>query len=53
MMPESYMTSTEVPAAAQKAAREKKWLEENREAIEYCNKHFEENGLALEEYRTF
>jgi antitoxin CcdA len=40
-------------AAKVKAARETKWLEENREAIEYCNKFVEENGLALEEFRTF
>jgi len=52
-MPESDTTSTETLAAAQKAAREKKWLEENREAFEYCIKDVEENGLALEKFRTF
>jgi antitoxin CcdA len=40
-------------AAQVKVAREKQWLEENREAIEYCNKYVEENGLTLERYRTF
>jgi post-segregation antitoxin (ccd killing protein) len=46
------MTSPEAPAAAQKAAREKKWLEANYEVFEYCIKYFEENGLALKECRT-
>jgi antitoxin CcdA len=40
-------------AAEVKAAGAKKWLEENREAIEYCNQYVEENGLLLEEYRTW
>jgi len=40
-------------AAQVKAAREKQWLEENREAMEYCNKDVEENGLPLERFRTF
>jgi antitoxin CcdA len=40
-------------AAQVKAAREKKWLEENREAIECYNKYVEENGLTLERFRTF
>ncbi len=40
-------------AAQVKAAREKQWLEENREAFEYCNKYVEEHGLILERYRTF
>jgi antitoxin CcdA len=40
-------------AAQVKAAREKKWLEENREAIEQWNRYVEENGLLLAEYRNF
>jgi antitoxin CcdA len=40
-------------AAAVKKAREQKWLEENKEAIEEYNKYVEEHGLTLEEYRTF
>ena len=36
-----------------KAAREKQWLEENREALEYCNKYVEEHGLTLERFRSF
>jgi antitoxin CcdA len=40
-------------AAQVKAAREKKWLGENREAFEYYNKYVEENGLTLERFRTF
>jgi post-segregation antitoxin (ccd killing protein) len=43
------MTSPQTSAAAQKATREKKWLEENREAFEYRDKDVEENGLALEQ----
>jgi antitoxin CcdA len=40
-------------AAQVKAAREKKWLEENREAIEYWNDRMEREGLLLAEYRIF
>jgi len=40
-------------AAAVKKAREQKWLEENKTAIEEYNKYVEEHGLTLEEYRTF
>jgi antitoxin CcdA len=40
-------------AAQVKAAREAKWLVENREAIEYWNEKMEREGLTLEEYRTF
>jgi antitoxin CcdA len=36
-----------------KAARERKWLEENREAIEYWNEKTEREGLTLERFRTF
>jgi len=40
-------------AAAVKKAREQKWLEENKDAIEAYNRHVEEHGLTLEKYRTF
>ncbi len=40
-------------AAQVKAAREKQWLEENREAFEYCNEQMEKEGLLLAEYRQF
>jgi antitoxin CcdA len=40
-------------AAQVKAAREAKWLAENRAAIEAYNKWIDEHGLPLEEYRTF
>ena len=40
-------------AAQVKAAREKKWLEDNRQAFEDYNKYIEEHGLPLAEYRTF
>jgi len=40
-------------AAEVKAAGAKKWLEENREAIEYCNQQMEERGLLLAEFRSF
>jgi len=61
MMPEAnipsenheVVTSLEMPAAAQKAAREKQWLEENREAIEYWNDRMEREGLILERFRVF
>ncbi len=40
-------------AAQVKTAREKKWLEENREAIAYWNERMEQEGLLLSEYRIF
>jgi antitoxin CcdA len=40
-------------AAQVKAARGKKWLEENKQAFEEYNKYVEEHGLTLEKYRTF
>jgi len=40
-------------AAKVKAARETKWLEENREAIAYWNERMEQEGLLLAEYRIF
>jgi antitoxin CcdA len=40
-------------AAQVKAAREKQWLEENREAIEYWNEKMAREGLPLAEYRVF
>jgi post-segregation antitoxin (ccd killing protein) len=49
----SDITCPEISAAAQKTAREKKWLEDNRGAFEYWNKYYEENGLTLEKFRTF
>jgi antitoxin CcdA len=33
--------------------KRKKWLEENREAIQACNKLAEENGLFSDKYRVF
>ncbi|MDO9708715.1 type II toxin-antitoxin system CcdA family antitoxin [Paracraurococcus lichenis] len=43
-------------AAAREAAgweRARRWAEENREAIEAYNRHFEENDTPLAEYRAF
>ncbi len=40
-------------AAEVKAARERKWLEENRDAMDAYNAYIEEHGLALEEFRMF
>lgn len=34
-------------------ARAEKWIEENREAIEYWNAWVEEHGIPLAEYRQF
>ncbi len=34
-------------------AREAKWLEENREAIEATNRWVDQNGLPLAKYRMF
>jgi antitoxin CcdA len=36
-----------------KAAREARWLAENRDAIEATNQWVEENGLPLAKYRVF
>lgn len=33
--------------------KERRWKEENREAIENWNRYFEENGLPFAEYRGF
>ena len=38
---------------AVRAEKNKRWLEENREALEYYNSWVEENGILLEEYRQF
>ncbi len=38
---------------AVRAEKARRWLEENREAIEAHNKWVEENGLPLAEYRMF
>jgi antitoxin CcdA len=40
-------------AAQVKAAREKQWLEENREAIAYWNEKMEREGLILAKYSVF
>jgi antitoxin CcdA len=40
-------------AKAVKAERERRWKEENAEAIKAYNEYIEKNGLPLEEYRTF
>lgn len=40
-------------AKALKAEREKRWKEENREAIEAANAWVEANGLPLEKHRMF
>lgn len=39
--------------AAIKAEHERRWKEENREAIESSNRWVEEHGLPLAEYRQF
>lgn len=46
-------TSEAALAAAVKTERERRWKEENREAIEGWNVWLEENGLPLERYRLF
>lgn len=38
-------------ADAVRAEKEKRWLEENREAIDSSNRWVEENGLPFAEYR--
>ncbi len=38
-------------AEAVSEARRLKWLEENREAIDYWNRDIAENGLPFDEYR--
>ncbi len=40
-------------AKAVKAERERRWLEENSEAIRAYNDYIEKNGLPLDEYRSF
>jgi len=40
-------------AAQVKAVREKKWLEDNREAIAYWNEKMEREGLPLAKYSVF
>jgi antitoxin CcdA len=40
-------------AAELKAAREARWIEENREAIESSNRWVAEHGMPLAEYRNF
>lgn len=40
-------------AAAVKAEKERRWLEENAKAIERFNEWIETNGIPLSEYRQF
>jgi antitoxin CcdA len=40
-------------AAEVEALRRRRWLEENREAMEAWNAHVAEHGLPLESFRTF
>jgi antitoxin CcdA len=40
-------------SAATKRERERRWLEENREAMESWNRYVEEHGLPLAKYRRF
>jgi antitoxin CcdA len=40
-------------AEAVRTEKNRRWLEENREALLYYNEWMEENGLLLEEYRQF
>jgi antitoxin CcdA len=40
-------------AEAVRTEKNRRWLEENREALLYYNVWMEENGLLLEEYRQF
>lgn len=40
-------------AKAVKAERERRWLEENAEAIRAENEYIEKNGLPLAKYRQF
>ncbi len=34
-------------------SRAERWIEENREAIEYWNRYVDEHGLPLAQYRQF
>ncbi len=40
-------------AAAVRAERERRWLEENRAALESWNEYVEKHGLPLAKYRQF
>lgn len=40
-------------AVAVKAEKERRWLEDNRKALDGINKWVEENGLPLARYRMF
>ena len=40
-------------AEAVRAEKGRRWLEENREAIDYYNAYVAENGLPLYKYRQF
>ena len=39
--------------AAVRAERERRWLEENRAALDSANAHVERHGLPLEKHRPF
>lgn len=40
-------------AAAVKAEKERRWLEENKQALDSWNRYIAEHGLPLAKYRTF
>jgi antitoxin CcdA len=40
-------------AAAVKAEKERRWLEENRPALDSWNRYIAEHGLPLAKYRSF
>jgi antitoxin CcdA len=40
-------------AEAVRTEKNRRWLEENREALLYFNQWYEENGNPLDEYRQF
>jgi antitoxin CcdA len=40
-------------AEAVRSEKNRRWLEENREALLYFNQWYEENGNPLDEYRQF
>jgi antitoxin CcdA len=40
-------------AAAVKAEKERRWLEENKPALDSWNRYIAEHGLPLAKYRTF
>jgi antitoxin CcdA len=40
-------------ARAVKTEKERRWLEDNKEALDSWNRYIAENGLPLAKYRTF